>query len=41
RQSQSSFTCQQCGFCLNADHNAAINISRADVKRPLVSASNG
>jgi putative transposase len=36
RQSQSSFVCKQCGFCLNADVNAAINISRAVVKRPLV-----
>lgn len=29
RQSQASFKCQQCGFCLNADWNAAINISRS------------
>src|SRR5207302_1372872 len=29
RQTQASFKCQQCGFCLNADHNAAINISRS------------
>jgi putative transposase len=27
RQSQSSFLCQQCGFCCNADYNAARNIS--------------
>lgn len=38
RQSQSSFKCKQCGFCLNADINAAINISRAEVKRPMVAA---
>lgn len=36
RQSQSSFTCQQCGFCCNADVNAAINISRVPVKVPMV-----
>jgi putative transposase len=37
RQTQASFKCQQCGFCCNADLNAAINISRADVKQPKVS----
>jgi len=37
RQSQSSFKCKQCGFCLNADLNAAINISRVPVKVPMVS----
>jgi putative transposase len=37
RQSQASFLCKQCGFCLNADLNAAINISRAVVKQPIVS----
>lgn len=36
-QSQASFLCRQCGFCLNADLNAAINISRAVVKQPIVS----
>ncbi|HLW02975.1 MAG TPA: transposase [Ktedonobacterales bacterium] len=36
RQSQASFTCQRCGMQMNADHNAAINISRAAVKPPLV-----
>jgi putative transposase len=41
RQSQSSFKCQQCGFCCNADANAAINISRVAVKQPMVSASKG
>ncbi len=38
RQSQASFKCRQCGFCLNADINAAINISRAPVKVPMVAA---
>lgn len=38
RQSQSSFKCKQCGFCCNADVNGAINISRAEVKRPMVAA---
>ena len=37
RKSQASFLCQACGHCENADRNAAINISRADVMRPLVS----
>lgn len=41
RQSQASFLCQQCGFCLHADLNAAINISRVDVKRPLVAPVRG
>ncbi|HLQ27632.1 MAG TPA: transposase [Ktedonobacteraceae bacterium] len=41
RQSQSSFKCKQCGFCLNADINAAINISRAEVKRPMVATRKG
>lgn len=36
RQSQASFKCKQCGFYLNADINAAINISRAGAKRPMV-----
>ncbi len=37
RHSQASFQCQQCGFCCNADYNAAINISLAEpVKRPIV-----
>jgi putative transposase len=29
RQSQASFLCKQCGFCCQADVNAAINISLA------------
>ena len=41
RQSQSSFLCKQCGFCLNADINAAINISQVVVKRPLVAPVRG
>jgi putative transposase len=40
RKTQESFLCQRCGFALNADYNAAINISRkepyrAAVNRPL------
>jgi putative transposase len=37
RQSQASFRCVNCGHCDNADRNAAINISRAEVMRPIVS----
>jgi putative transposase len=42
RRSQESFLCQRCGFALNADYNAAINISRkepyrAAVNRPMAS----
>jgi len=29
RKSQSEFLCQACGLTMNADFNAAINISRA------------
>lgn len=29
RQTQEKFTCTKCGFELNADHNAAINIARS------------
>jgi len=36
RKSQAIFCCQACGHCENADRNAAINISRAAVMRPLV-----
>ncbi len=32
RKSQEAFLCQRCGFALNADYNAAINISRKDPK---------
>lgn len=31
RQSQEKFVCTKCGFELNADHNAAINIARGGV----------
>jgi putative transposase len=34
RKSQDSFLCQRCGFALNADYNAAINISRKAPKEP-------
>ena len=30
RQTQEKFICTKCGFELNADHNAAINIARSD-----------
>jgi putative transposase len=36
RRSQALFICKNCGYTDNADRNAAINISRADVMRPLV-----
>ncbi|HLW01843.1 MAG TPA: transposase [Ktedonobacterales bacterium] len=36
RQSQASFHCQRCGRQMNADVNAAMNISRAAVKPPMV-----
>ena len=35
RKSQSSFCCVECGHTDNADRNAAINISRAEVKQPI------
>jgi IS605 OrfB family transposase len=37
RKSQASFRCVNCGHCDTADRNAAINISRAEVMRPIVS----
>jgi putative transposase len=41
RRSQAEFLCQRCGFATNADHNAAINISRraqwAAVNQPMAS----
>lgn len=37
RKSQASFVCQSCGLLMNADINAAINISRASVMVPMVS----
>ena len=36
RKSQESFLCQRCGFALNADLNAAINISRKEPYRAAV-----
>ena len=30
RQTQERFICTKCGFELNADHNAAINIARSE-----------
>jgi putative transposase len=36
RKSQALFVCKNCGHTDNADRNAAINISRADVMRPIV-----
>ncbi len=36
RKSQASFACQQCGLSMNADINAAINISVAVVMQPIV-----
>lgn len=41
RKSQAEFACRQCGYAVLADYNAAINISRAVVKQPLVSALAG
>ena len=44
RRSQAEFLCQRCGMTLNADHNAAINISRtywAAVNRPMAATGNG
>ncbi len=37
RKSQSSFVCRSCGYAAHADHNAAVNISRAAVSPPNVS----
>lgn len=41
RHSQASFHCRKCHHQLNADVNAAINISRAAVKPPLVASAGG
>lgn len=41
RHSQASFCCQLCGYSTNADYNAAINISRAAVKPPMVTTRKG
>jgi putative transposase len=36
RKSQAEFFCRRCGYSIHADVNAAINISRAAVNRPIV-----
>ncbi len=36
RRSQAEFRCQRCGLMLNADYNAAINISRKEPYRAVV-----
>lgn len=41
RPSQASFCCVACGYTAPADVNAAINIERAAVIRPMVSALRG
>ena len=44
RKSQEAFLCQRCGFALNADYNATLNISRTEwaaVNRPLASSRAG
>jgi IS605 OrfB family transposase len=41
RKTQDRFLCVACGFAANADVNAAINISRAAVNQPIVSARLG
>ncbi len=38
RKSQAEFVCQSCGYAALADWNAAVNISRATVKTPIVAA---
>ncbi len=35
RRSQSEFVCKGCGYVAAADHNAAVNIGRAAVMRPI------
>src|SRR6266540_3355521 len=39
RKAQDRFLCVACGYATNADVNAAVNISRAAVVQPIVSAS--
>ncbi|MCD4684809.1 MAG: transposase [Anaerolineae bacterium] len=39
RPSQSEFRCVACGFEAHADHNAAVNITRAAVSPPIVAAA--
>jgi len=38
RKTQAEFVCQSCGYAAPADWNAAVNISRATVKTPIVAA---
>lgn len=40
RLTQSDFVCIQCGYSANADYNASINISRAEINQPIVNISN-
>jgi len=37
RKNQSEFSCRACGFTLNADHNAALNLVWVAVNQPIVS----
>lgn len=36
RLTQENFICVNCGYEANADLNASVNISRADVNQPVV-----
>jgi IS605 OrfB family transposase len=36
RLTQESFVCISCGYFANADYNASVNISRADINQPIV-----
>ena len=36
RLTQELFTCKKCGYSINADYNASINISRAAINQPIV-----
>lgn len=40
RQTQKEFKCIQCGYEANADYNASVNISRAEINKPIVAISN-
>ena len=39
RLTQAEFKCVSCGFEANADFNASINISRASINKPIVTAA--